>query len=167
MPAKFITPPLSLWGLTNTGAAEQLLLQCFNNSGGSLAHGDVTIIDNSAGQMPAAPGSITGAVTTTTTAKNNLVLGPISVTGDASTNAQTVANQAACFVACTGAARVQVGAQTAAAASALSTTTTVKQALGTALPLAVADITTVFGIALESQAARDANNTLRALIKYA
>lgn len=169
MPTKQIVPPISVWGGFSTGSAEQVLLECFNNSGGTLAHGDVVVVDNSAGQMPTAPGSITGAVTTTTTASDPKVLGVVSIDGTANTNAATVAAGATCFVAIAGCARVQIGANTVAAGGNLSTTTTVKQA-GTAAAAASvgalqALVGTFFAVALEAQTAKDANNTIRCILK--
>ncbi len=169
MPAKFITPPLAVWGDVSSGVAEQLLLQCFNNSSGSLAHGDVVVVDNSAGQMPTAPGGITGAITTTTSASDLKVLGPISMTGDPNTNGDTEAVGNTCFVCVHGVARVQIAGNTVAAGGNLATSGTAKVAAtpGTAGSVAAlqALIPSFFAAALESQAGKDAYNTIRCLVK--
>lgn len=177
MPAKFLTPPLPIWGLANAGVAEQLLLQGFNNSGGTLKHGDVVIVDTSVGQMPAvvagAQNAITGAMTTTAVAKNNFVLGPVSISGDAGTNSALVAAGATIFACVGGVARVNVtGAAVVAggganpAGSQLQTAAVVKQALQNGV-VAAGDIGSIFAIALEAQAAADANTTVRCLIAHA
>lgn len=167
MTDRLISPPQTVWGGFGTGDFEQKLVECFNNSGAVLTHGDVVVIDNSAGQMPAAPGSITGAVTTSTTSKDPKVLGVVSVTGDASTSAATIAAGNTCQVCIAGVARVNIAANTVAAGSFMSQSGAAKVAQGTAAPLAVADIGTVFGVALEAQGAKDANNTIRCLIRMA
>lgn len=170
MTDKQIQAPLSVWGAPTTGAAEQKLLECFNNSGAVLQHGDVVIVDTSAGQMPAvvagAANSSTGAVTTTAVAKTPQVVGVVSTTGDASTNASQVPIGGVCQVCIAGIARVNVGAGVAAAFSFLQTAAVLKQAAGNAAP-AAADIGTIFGVALEAAAAKDANNTIRAFIRSA
>jgi hypothetical protein len=170
MTDKLLEAPLGVFGLTNTGAAEQKVLACFNNSGAVLQHGDVVIIDNSAGQMPAvvagAQNSITGAVTTTAGAKSPLVAGAVSATSDASTSSQLFAAGATVPVCFAGCARVNVGAGVAAANSFLQTAAVLKQAVGNAAP-AAGDIGTIFGVALEAAAAKDANSTIRAFLRPA
>ena len=83
---------------------EQHLIEVVNTSGGSLAHGDVVVVDTGStanavtgwipmpavAAPPISPQCAGVAVTTTASANSRLVLGPISVTGDASTNAGTV-----------------------------------------------------------------------------
>jgi hypothetical protein len=60
-----------------------------------------------------------------------------------------------CFIAVSGVARVQIGTNTVAAGSILGTDVTPGQAAPTAT------LGNTIGIALESQAAKDANNTIR------
>lgn len=160
MTTKQIVPPITIWGGYSTGNGEQVLIECFNNSAGALAHGDVVVVDNSAGQMPAAPGSITGAVTTTVTAQDVKVIGVVSVDGTANTNGATIPVGAVCTVCIAGVARVQIGANVVALAAALGTTTTAKQAGSV-----TAAIGSTLGFALEANTAKDANNTIRALVK--
>src|SRR5215469_15030888 len=97
MPAKFITPPLTLWGLTNTPAGEQLLLQCVNTSTvapTARSHGDIVIPDTTtnfnATQFAAAPATIGGGVINTATTPSYQALGLVSVSGDASVTSQTI-----------------------------------------------------------------------------
>jgi len=177
MPSKFITPPINIWGLTNSGVGEQLLLQCFNNTGAAVQHGDVLSIDNSAGQMPAvvagAQNAITGAVALQSTAvKDPKLLGPVSVSGDSGTSAQQLAVGATCFICIQGAARYQIGTVGGQVASGLlegngntanSGRTIQNGVLTTAQPAALADIGSIRGLSLEAAAAKDANNTIRGL----
>ena len=55
MPSKFLTPPLGIWGLTNTGVGEQLLLQGFNGDTTSLTLkvGDIVVQDRTGPGIPA------------------------------------------------------------------------------------------------------------------
>lgn len=164
MPTKQIVPPVTIWGGFSTGNGEQILTECFNNSGGTLAHGDVVVIDNSAGQMPAvappAPAGASGAITTSTTALDPKVWGVVSIDGTANTNGAIINPGAVCFVCVAGIARVQIGANVVALAAALGTTTTAKQAGSI-----TATIGATLGFALEANTAKDANNTIRALVK--
>jgi hypothetical protein len=168
MTDKLIQAPAPVWGNLTSGQAEQKFIECFNNSGAVLTHGDVVVIDNSAGQMPTAPGTCTGAVTTTTTVSDPKVLGVVSVTGTADTSAGTVAAGAAVQVCIGGVARVNIAANTVAAGANLSTSAAAKVAAtaGTAATVAAlqALVGTFIGIALEAQTAKDANNTIRCLI---
>jgi len=181
MPSKFITPPLSLWGLTNSGVAEQLLLECFNNTGAAIQHGDVLSVDNSVGQMPAvvagAQNAITGAVALQSTAvKDPKLLGPVSVSGDAGTSAQQLAVGAVCFICVGGMARYQIGTVGGQVASGLiegngntanSGRTIQNGVTATAQPAALADIGSIVGLSLEAAAAKDANNTIRGFARWA
>jgi len=164
MPAKFITPPLPIWGLTNAGQAEQLLLECFNNSAAARSHGDLVVVDNSVGQMPAAQASITGAVTTTTTTPDAKVLGVISTSGDPSPTAgqPTIPIGNVCFVAVMGNARVNAAGNAVAAGNTLISSATGGAATGAAFPTPAANVGATIGTALE---AKDAANTLRALLR--
>lgn len=166
MTDKLIQAPISVWGATTTGQAEQKLVECFNNTSGTLQHGDVVVVDTSAGQMPAAPGTITGAVVTSTTAADPTVLGVVSITGTADTSAATVAKGAVCQVCIGGIARVQVGSNTVTAGShGVVQSTTAKQGNGVAYASIV--VGSMFAIPLESSSAKDANNTIRCIIKSA
>jgi hypothetical protein len=175
MPSKFITPPLALWGLTNSGVAEQLLLECFNNTGAAVQHGDVLSIDNSAGQMPAvvagAQNAITGAVTLQSAAtKDPKLLGPVSTSGDSGTSGQQLGIGATCFIVVGGAARYQIGTVGGQVANGIiegngntanSGRTIQNGVTATAQPAVVADIGSIIGISLEAAAAKDAFNTIR------
>lgn len=121
-------------------------------------------------------------VTMTGTANDPLVCGVVSLTGDAGTattgnlsalqNPIVNPNYAAAsiaqpvvpsggdvFIVTNGVARVQIGAGTVAASALLTTSTIPRQGLATGT------IGNLLGIALEAQSAKDANNTIRALIK--
>jgi hypothetical protein len=165
MPTKQIVPPIPVWGGYGTGVAEQQLLECFNNSGATLAQGDVVVVDNSAGQMPAvvagAPNGATGAVTTSTTAQDPKTVGVVSIDGTSNTNGGIIQPGGTCWVCVCGIARVQIGANTVAAGAALAQSGTAKQASTPATPAVNSNI----GAALEAQTAKDANNTIRAFIK--
>lgn len=174
--------PLALTGWTSPVPPlnDQILLECVNTSAGTLAHGDVVAFDRTAtanattGWIPfpavAAPpiSPQTGgvAVTTTATANDPQVAGPISVTSDGSTSAATVAIGGVCWVVVSGVARVQIAAQVVVLGDRLATVAVAKTAIGTSVPVA-AQIGAFFGIAMEATAAKDANNTIRAIIRGA
>lgn len=165
MPARFITPPLPIWGLPlnvvgGQGTAEQLLLECYNNSGAVRTNGDVMVIDNGVVNMPASPSGIGGAVTTTTVVNDPKSLGPISV-GDQQPITVTTAAGATCLVAVAGAARTNCTGGATAAGNAIGTTATAAGVAGTAFPMGLANIGSMIGVALE---ARDAANYARCLI---
>lgn len=168
MPTRQINAPNTIWGqpLSGGGSNEQILLEVVNNSGGTLAHGDVVVWDTTAAGLPTAPADGGKLITTTTTANDQTVAGVVSVTGDASTNALTVASGANCLICVSGVARVQIGANTVTKGThILQTFTSAKQATGIANASALAGA--VLGVPLESNAAKDANNTIRAKIDLA
>lgn len=125
-----------------------------NASGASLAVGDVVIASGTAGTD----------CTTTTTAKNKKVLGVVAEPSGgppgSATSGQTYAASAVVPVLVKGTGRINIGANTIADAAILGTSTTAKVAdtAGTPLP------GDVIAVALETQAAKDANNTIRAII---
>lgn len=125
-----------------------------NSSGGSLAVGDVVIASGTAGVE----------CTTTTTAKHKKALGVVSEptpgAPGAATSGTTYASGAVIPVVTRGPARINIGANTIADGAILGTSTTVKVAdtAGTPLP------GDVIAVALETQATKDANNTIRAII---
>ena|SRR6516165_9978414 len=166
MTTKQINAPAGIWGAPGAGTAEQHIVQCFNSSGVVLNHGDVVVIDTSAAQMPAvvagAPNGATGAVTTTTTAQDAKVLGVITIDGTPNSNGDTINPLDTCFVCIGGVARVNIGANAVAAGASLGTTVTAKQAGSVTAALG-----SNLGVALEAQTAKDAANTIRALIKTA
>jgi len=181
MPAKFITPPLGVWGYTATPArageigadnvGEQLLLQCWNNDDTSLTlhQGDVVVIDRSATNMPTAPAGAGGAIKTIPNSKDPSVLGPIS-TGDSFTNTQvSYPLNSVCFVAVGGVARVQVGNALPFVFADMVNTSTTRGMAGrlAAGGAALTDIGTVFGITLEPLGNRDSLNTIRTMIARA
>jgi hypothetical protein len=150
---KQISNPAGVWG----AAADtdfQLAFTAVNAAAGTLLPGDVVILSGTAGT----------SITTTTTDDNKLVAGVVlPEEGGTRTVAstETVAVGGNCDVCCLGVARVNIGAGSVAAGDILTTSTTAK--------VAVADNTAtageVLGIALQADAAKDANNTILAFIK--
>lgn len=162
MPTRQINVANTVWGqpLVGGGSNEQILVEVVNNSGGTLQHGDVVVWDTTTAGLPTAPADGGKLVTTSTTANDPQVAGVISATGDASTNAQTIAAGGSCWVCIGGVARVNIGAGTVAKGGLLSTTTNAKQAA-----TATTALGNLLGVAMEAQTAKDANNTIRAIIK--
>lgn len=160
MTTKTIGNPGGLYGLT-ADTQTQELVEVVNNSGGTLLPGDLIVID------------VTGVLaTTTTTASDTTVLGVVVPTeGGTRTVAstETVASGAVMRVCIGGVARINIAANTVAAGAALASSTAAKVAAvpGTAATVAAlqALIGSFIAVALESQAAKDANNTIRAIIK--
>jgi|SRR5215471_2806326 len=172
MPAdKQISNPGGAYGLT-ADPAGQVVVDCVNGSGGTLVEGDVVVCTDVNGV----------SVTTTTSANDTSVVGVVGsgaqtapalgVTGGAgaigsflaaASNTATFASGATMPVVVAGPARVNIGANTVAAKAVLTTFTSAKQAQTVAA--AVGQIGAVIGQALESQAAKDANNTIRCWIK--
>lgn len=173
--------PQTGWTVPVPPLNEQVLLECVNTSAGTVTHGDVMVVDTSASANsttgwipfpavaapPISPQAGGVAVTTTTSANDKNVLGPISITGDASslgTGAPTIAIGQACWVVIGGVARVQIGGQTVVAKDSLFTFTNAKQANAVTLPV-IANVGSYFGVALEANAAKDAASTIRAIIR--
>lgn len=162
MPTRQINVPNTVWGqpLLGGGANEQILVEVVNNSGGTLQHGDVVVWDTTAAGLPTAPADGGKLVTTSTTANDPQVAGVVSTDGTASTNSLTVPAGGNCLICIGGVARVNIGAGTVAKGGLLSTTTTAKQAA-----TATTALGNLLGVATEAQTAKDANNTIRAIIK--
>jgi hypothetical protein len=118
-----------------------------------------------AGQLaiPAQPAAALSAVTMVSAAvANNVnVAGVVCVTGDSSSSNMLVPPGAAFLLAVGGLARVNIGANTVAAGNLLGTDSTVPGVAANSTPT----LGTLLGVALESQANIDANNTIRAIIK--
>lgn len=163
MPSPQITNPKGSYGLA-ADSSGVTWVEVVNNSGGTLLPGDVVVF----------AADTTGALaTTTTTASDPTVLGVVAAkTPTDSLNTQastdTYASGAVMPVIVRGPARINIGANTVAATAALATDSAVKKA---AVPGAAASVAALqalagswIGIALESQAAKDANNTIRAYI---
>jgi hypothetical protein len=168
---KQISNPAGAYGLT-ADPSGQIVIEMINNSGGTLVEGDVVICTD-----------VNGLNATTTTSANDTavigVVGPgaqsapalgsaggpgaIGSALAAASNTNTYAAGANMPVVTAGPARVNIGANTVAAKGVLTTFTSAKQAQVVAA--AVAQIGAVIGDALESQAAKDANNTIRCWIK--
>lgn len=189
MPTKQITNPVATgYGpLAQTGWTtpvpplnDQILLECVNTSAGTLNHGDLVVVDRTTtansttgwipqpavAAPPISPQAAGVAVTTTTSASDVNVIGPVSMTGDASTFSGSIAIGAPLWVCVGGVARVQIGTNVAAVGTALGSFTTAKQAQ--AVALAAAQMGSFFGINIDTataQTAKDANGTIRALIK--
>lgn len=150
MPTRQLSNTLGVWG--ETAQASDPVIQ-YHKTTVALQHGDVVIADT----------TNIGQVTSTTSAASVLVQGVVCATGDSSTNATTYAANSVVPIAVSGVVRVNIGALTVAASGVLNTSTTAKAAddgLATQLGNSL-------GVALESQAAKDANNCIRALIKIA
>lgn len=162
---------------------DQHVLEVVNTSAGTLAHGDLVIVDTSAAANattgwipfpavaapPISPQAAGVAVTTSTTANDKRVLGPISQTGDAgSFSGSTIAIGANAWVVVAGIARVQIGAQVVVANDTLYQSGTAKQAISQTAATVTAAAGTYLGascgVALEATAAKDAQNTVRAII---
>lgn len=100
---------------------------------------------------------------TTLLAKDPLVCGVVSPTGDAGTNA-TIIQPGAPFLMCVGGiARVNVSGATVAANAAICTAAGVVGAADDATPT----LGNQLGTSLEANTAKDTNNTIRAIIKLA
>lgn len=145
--------PAGASGGTSTSDAIEVA-HYVNASGSTLAVGDVVI----------ASGVVGTDCTTTTSAKHKKALGvvgePAVGAPGAATSATSYASGATVPVVTKGVARINIAANTIADAAILGTSTAAKVAdtAGTPLP------GDVIAIALESQAAKDANNTIRAMI---
>jgi hypothetical protein len=168
---KQISNPAGAYGLT-ADPAGQIIIEVVNNSGGTLVEGDVVVCVDVNGVL----------VTTTTSGNDTSVVGVVGAGAQtapalgaaggpgaigsslaAASNTGTYAIGANMPVVVEGPARVNIGANTVAAKAVLTSFTSAKQAQTVAA--AVGQIGAVIGMALESQAAKDANNTIRAWIK--
>lgn len=167
---KQISNPNGAFGLT-ADPANQQVVEMINNSGGTLVEGDVVVCTDVNGLQ----------VTTTTTANDPTVIGVVgpgaqtapalgSAGGPgaigsslaAASNTATYANLANLPVVVFGAARINIGGNTVAAAKPIATHTSAKQAQQPTL--AASNIGTIICVSGESQAAKDANNTIRGII---
>lgn len=164
MVAKQISNPGGLYGLTADVSPD--IVEVVNNSGGTLLPGDVVCFTT----------DTTGVlVTTTTTASDVTVLGVVAAQDSVSDSLRTAASTdtyasgAVMPVVVRGPARINIAANTVAAGGNLATTTAAKVAGTPAAAASVAALQALvgsfIGIALESQAAKDANNTIRAYIQ--
>jgi hypothetical protein len=151
-----ISNPAGVWG--QTSEADQVLLMMTNTSGATRTSGDIVIVDTA--NIP------THGVTTTAGGGNVLVLGVVSATGDDGTNLITFAAGAPMPICIAGVARVNIGAIAFVAGDFVTTGATAGVAGRTAAAgLVAATIGFSIGIALDAAAAKDANNTIRCLIK--
>lgn len=147
MPSTQIANPGGAFGLTASGTQD--LIELVNNSGATRTDGDVVVID------------VTGTLaTTTTTANAPATVGVVSSLGSTAL-ASTVASGKPMLVAVGGVARVNVASNTVAVGDILASST----AAGVAVVNNSATVGQAIGIALEASSAKDANNTIRALIK--
>lgn len=160
---KTISNPAGLWG--ETADADPQYKIVVNNSGGTLLPGDVVCVTT----------DTTGVlVTTTTTASDVTVLGVVAAQDNPSDSLRTAvatdtyAAGAQMPVIIHGPARINIGANTVAAGGQLASSTAAKVAATPGAAATVAALQALagsfIGIALESQAAKDANNTIRAFI---
>lgn len=152
MTTKTISNPAGVWGMT-ADTNDQEIITVVNGSGGTLLPGDLVIVDGVAGV----------SVTTTTTANSKGVRGVVvpSTAGTGTVaSTETVASGATCKVCVAGTARINIGAATVAALDVLATSTTAKVAAVNN----AAGVGAGIAIALEADSAKDANNTIRALI---
>lgn len=162
MPTSQINNPGGVWGLTpNPMSAEYV--DALNNSGGTLLPGDVVVFST----------DTTGSkITTTTTASDPTVLGVVGarVPSDSlsTQTTDTYAAGAVVPVIIRGPARINIAANTVTAGAALATSTAAKVAAVPGTAGSVAALQALAGsfiaTAYESQAAKDANNTIRAYI---
>jgi len=139
---------------------------------GSLPAGTVLFVPpstaNGSGKgsiaLPGTTGAVVPAVTYSTTAAANdpNVAGVVCLTGDSSTSNAVVAPGATFLMAIAGQARVNIGGGTVAAGGLLCTAAAAQPGIADDTP---ATIGCLLGVALESQANVDANNTIRAIIK--
>jgi hypothetical protein len=179
MPDKQIGNPAGSYGLT-ADPQEQWVIDMVNNSGGTLQEGDMVICTDVAGIN----------VTTTTSVSSTQVVGVVGtgapgtsglVTGGgagaiesglaAASSTNTFASGATMPVVFFGPARVNIAANTVAAGAILSTSAAAKVGAVAAAFGSVALLQAALGsfiaIAQESQAAKDANNTIRCMIMRA
>lgn len=158
MPEAFITNPASLYG--QTAAAPNQFVELVNNSGASLAPGDVVVFAT----------DVTGVlVTTSTTVNDKTVIGVVGAKSPTdSLNSQsgvTYAAGAVLPVIIRGPARINIAANTVAAGDLLATSAVAKVAATNAgTPAANAVTGSIIAIALEAQTAKDANNTIRCYV---
>ncbi len=151
--------PAGVFGQTAT-SADPVIVWMVNGSGGSLRTGDVVIL------ATAVAGGVNGTtVTTTTTADDKRVVGVVgeSANSNSSSSAETFAASANLPVVVSGPARINIAAGTPAVGDAMATSTTAKVAVDPATPVAGS----IVAIALETDAAKDANNTIRCWVKLA
>jgi len=138
-----------------------VVAEVVNNSGGTLLPGDVVVMTDVNGLL----------VTTTTTAVDMQVKGvvlPVDRSLRVVGAAETYAAGAVMPVCIFGNARINIGANTVAAGGNLATATVAKTAATPAAAGSVGALQLTIGgfiaVAQESQAAKDANNCIRAHI---
>lgn len=154
---KQISNPGGAYGYTAQQDAK-LVQYMTNNSGGTLRTGDV-VVSAAAGVL----------ATSTTTASDTTVVGVVGPTSDATDASDTYASGATNMpVIIYGFARVNIAANTVAAGANLASSTAAKVAAKAADAANVgalqALVGSFLGVALESQAAKDSNNTIRCFI---
>lgn len=148
--------PAGAFGLplsgTNIGGAvvmsdDGVFLSLINNSAGVRTYGDVVVVD------------VTGLLATTTTTANSLqVIGVVSQYGGS--GAGTFAVGTPMLVQIRGIARVNIGTNTVAVNDILTSFTTAGQA-ATNNALTAPTVNAGIAVALEANAAKDTNNTIR------
>lgn len=160
MVQKQISNPAGNWGLT-ADTDSQTVVHLTNGSGGTLLPGDVVIASGVAGV----------AATTIAGASSKAVIGvvlPVDYGTRTVASTETYASGALMPVCIAGPARVNIAANAVAAGDPLSTSAVAKVAATAAAAGSVAALQALigsfFGSALESQAAKDANNTIMAWI---
>lgn len=158
-----ITNPGGLYGQTATPSAQDVV-DVVNNSAGTLLPGDLVVF----------AADTTGALaTTTTTASDVTVLGVVAAkipTNSLSTAAttDTYAIGAVMPVIVRGPARINIAANTVAAGVMVASSTAAKVAAVPATAGSVGALQALVGsfiaVTLESQAAKDSNNTIRCYV---
>lgn len=138
--------------------ATNIVMYVTNNSGGTLRTGDVVVL--AAGGLLA---------TTTTTASDTTVCGVVGPSSGNTDSSDTYAAGATNMpVVIYGFARVNIAANTVAAGAAVASSTAAKVAAVPATAGSVgalqALVGSFIGIPLESQAAKDSNNTIRIFV---
>jgi hypothetical protein len=161
MTSKVLGNPAGMWGATADTQAQEVI-ECVNNSGGTLLPGDLVVMTDLNGVL----------VATTTTASDPAVIGvvlPVDRGLRTVGAGETYASGAQIPVCVRGPARVNIAANTVAAGAPLASSTAAKVAAVPATAASVAALQALVGSfignAMEAQSAKDANNTIRAYIQ--
>lgn len=179
MPEKQIGNPNGSYGLT-ADPQEQVVVDMVNNSGGTLVEGDLVVCTDVAGinvttTTSASDTSVIGVVGTGAPGTSGLVsgggAGAIGSGLAAASSTSTFAAGATMPVVVFGPARVNIAANTVAAKAVLASSAAAKVAAVPATAGSVGALQALVGsfiaVAQESQAAKDANNTIRCIIMRA
>jgi len=159
MPDRQIANPANAFGLPNTDApAVQVVAEVVNNSGGTLLPGDVVVMSD-----------VNGLLATTSTSVSDMNVKGVVLPVDRGLrtvgSTETYAAGAVMPVCVLGNARVNIAANTVAAGGNIATSAAAKVGAVPAAAGSVGALQNLIGsfiaVAQESQAAKDANNTIR------